>query len=516
MRAPFGRGRWQAVGAGAVLLLWGALVWGYLERLDGRAQDDLYITYRYAGNLAEGHGFVYNPGERVFGLSEPGFGLLLAGLHWLTGASIPHLGSLVFGLSLLALAVLLLVAAGRRGRAPEALLGGSLLVGWSQVWVSHGAGAPLLLALLTAAALLAERAAELEETGAGAAWKGAIGMAGLLGGLAVWVRPDAAAGLALLALLLWRRSPWRSVVLGSAGLLVAGLGAGAAALYFGSVLPQTLEAKRVMVEAFLPGFGAADFWREALAVFRRHAGSGWWLLLGAGAAGFVAWWRGAGLPGKLLVLFAGAVALAYSVLGVPLFSWYLLPVEATLVYGFAFSAGAVARWLARRVPAHARVARAATALAAAAALCLPVLLPVARSSQRWAAGFAGFGRLNAYRDAAEWIRASTPEAASVAYLEIGVLGYYSQRPLLDLLGLVSPESLPYVASRDLLGALHARPTDLVVSRPRSRMAPIVASPWFQASYEEAARFHPPRGRGWIAVYRRKLPVRELEGNPRGP
>jgi hypothetical protein len=517
--APIGSGRLRVLGAGAVLLLWGALAWAYLERLDGRAQDDLYITYRYARNLAEGQGFVYNPGERVFGLSEPGLGLLLAGIHRLTGASIPHLGSLVFGLSLLALAAAVLVAAGRRGRVPEALLGGSLLLGWSLIWASHGSGAPLFLALLAAAALLAERAAGPAGGGAAAAgssWKAAAAGAGLLAGLAVWVRPDAAAGLALLALLLWPRYPRRSVVVGFTGLVVAGIGAGAVVLYFGSILPQTLEAKRVMVEAFLPGNGAAEFWGEALAVFRRHSGSGWWLLLGLGAAGAAPLFRRAGLVGRFLVLFAGVVAIAYSVLGVPLFSWYVLPVEIGLVYGFAFAVGTAARWLARRFPGWPRLARAAAALAAACAVSLPVLLPLAKSSQRWAIDFAGFGRLNAYRDAAEWIRASTPETASVAYLEIGVLGYYSRRPLLDLLGLVSPESLPYVGARDLLGALRARSTDLVVSRPQSRMRPIVGSPWFQASYEEAARFHAPRGGGWVAVYQRKVATGETEGNATEP
>jgi hypothetical protein len=159
------RARIRRLTIGAVLLLWGATAWAYLARLDGRGQDDLYITYRYARNRAEGQGFVYNPGERVFGFSEPGLGLVLAGLHRLTGASIPHLGSLVFGLSLLALAVLILLAAGRRGRRPEALLGGSLLLGWSLIWSSHGAGAPLFLALLAAAALLAERGVDPAEGG---------------------------------------------------------------------------------------------------------------------------------------------------------------------------------------------------------------------------------------------------------------------------------------------------------------------------------------------------------------
>ena len=40
--------------------------------------DDDFITYRYARNLIEGHGLVFNPGERVEGFSAPGWLLLVA------------------------------------------------------------------------------------------------------------------------------------------------------------------------------------------------------------------------------------------------------------------------------------------------------------------------------------------------------------------------------------------------------------------------------------------------------
>ena len=45
--------------------------------------DDAYITYRYAENIVAGHGFVYNPGERVEGTSTFLFTLMLAGGRWL-------------------------------------------------------------------------------------------------------------------------------------------------------------------------------------------------------------------------------------------------------------------------------------------------------------------------------------------------------------------------------------------------------------------------------------------------
>ncbi len=45
--------------------------------------DDAFITLRYARNLAEGQGLVFNAGERVEGFSSPLWTLLLAGFHLL-------------------------------------------------------------------------------------------------------------------------------------------------------------------------------------------------------------------------------------------------------------------------------------------------------------------------------------------------------------------------------------------------------------------------------------------------
>ncbi len=46
-----------------------------------------------------------------------------------------------------------------------------------------------------------------------------------------------------------------------------------------------------------------------------------------------------------------------------------------------------------------------------------------------------------YLEMGAWLKENTPEDAVVAALDIGALGYASQRPVLDLMGLVSPEIL---------------------------------------------------------------------------
>ena len=51
--------------------------------------DDAFITFRYARNLAEGTGFVYNAGEWILGTTTPGFGLLLS-VFYLFGLPMPE------------------------------------------------------------------------------------------------------------------------------------------------------------------------------------------------------------------------------------------------------------------------------------------------------------------------------------------------------------------------------------------------------------------------------------------
>src|SRR5436189_992982 len=71
-------GRWQrwlpwvALGAAIVWLL--VREWHYAGWMD----DDAFISFRYAQNLAEGNGLVFNPGERVEGYTNFLWVLLLA------------------------------------------------------------------------------------------------------------------------------------------------------------------------------------------------------------------------------------------------------------------------------------------------------------------------------------------------------------------------------------------------------------------------------------------------------
>ena len=60
-------------------------------------QDDAFISFRYAANLLDGHGLVYNPGERVEGYTNFLWTVLMAAAMG-AGAN-PVLASVVGGMA---------------------------------------------------------------------------------------------------------------------------------------------------------------------------------------------------------------------------------------------------------------------------------------------------------------------------------------------------------------------------------------------------------------------------------
>src|SRR5687768_14072925 len=102
--------RWWLVVAVPVALLYSLTIWHNQSAvLDGRRvfwlQDDMMISMRYAQNLANGDGLVYNPGgERVEGYSNAGWLLVMAAVHLLP------LPSTLTSLAVLALNVVLAAA----------------------------------------------------------------------------------------------------------------------------------------------------------------------------------------------------------------------------------------------------------------------------------------------------------------------------------------------------------------------------------------------------------------------
>lgn len=128
-----------------------------------RVVDDLFISLRYAENLAHGRGAVFNPGERVEGVSSPlwmflqsfGFVLGFEGITWTKALGCASLLALEYGLFRLARDVF-----GIRGSlavVPSlACAASSYVVNWAVL----GLETPLHLAMLVLAPVAVHRSIE--------------------------------------------------------------------------------------------------------------------------------------------------------------------------------------------------------------------------------------------------------------------------------------------------------------------------------------------------------------------
>ncbi len=202
--------------------------------------DDAYITFRYARNLVNGVGFVYNAGERVLGTTTPAYTLLLAALSRLSGfTDYPRLALIVNALCD-AITFGLLIRLVTHLTGPRWVgLGAALLFAIDGRTLDFSTGGMEssfnVMAILLTLMLFFE---------------GRTRLAALAAGLVVLIRPD---GLTLVAAIFaaWgldtlRRQvsamPWKE--LGLFALVVAPWLI-FATLYFGQPIPQSVLAKSV-------------------------------------------------------------------------------------------------------------------------------------------------------------------------------------------------------------------------------------------------------------------------------
>jgi hypothetical protein len=209
-----------------VLLAVGAGLWAGPQPL-----DDAFITLRYARSIAEGDGFVFNPGERVLGTTTPLFALLLAAVHRLTSVDLVWLAFLL-ALSAHAAAAVLVTVIGRRCREPTA----GWVAGCLYALCPMALGATLGC-METSCFVLAMLVALGDSVGPRSVWRSAAATASVLlrpeglivAGLRVLqvASRDFRAGLRTAAIILAGTLPW---------LLFA-------TWYFGTPVPQSVLAK---------------------------------------------------------------------------------------------------------------------------------------------------------------------------------------------------------------------------------------------------------------------------------
>lgn len=418
--------------------------WLLYNLLSGWTYDDPFITYRYAQNLRRGLGFVYNPGERILSTTTPLFTVILA-LSSFISSDLPRVANLIGAFSL-ALGGLFLWDLANTWKTPG--------VGWTALFLypgfslpaaSLGSEIPLYIALsLGAFATYARQRYSLTA---------------ILAASTALIRPDGVLVPLTLALDYFLRIrkpiPWKAALI-FIGLLLPWLIF--AWSYFGSPLPITLLTKRqqgtmAVSQTFASGFPWILDWYK----------SGWQYWLEAALA----------LPGIYgLIRFARQWALllswnllyfgAYTLLGVSRYFWYYAPLVPGFIVLVGLGVSTTSQTLLRAIqhsegfsdhPEANHTVPGKSILNPAYLLAggLILVLATAQISDLRQLGVATDRRAETYRSVAAWINQNTPPDALIGSLEVGIIGYYTDRRLVDFAGLIRPEvaqKLGYSVSYD--------------------------------------------------------------------
>src|SRR5262245_36834649 len=446
--------RWQWMALWSTVTLCALLALAAHIRIRVPLTDDAFITYRYSANLIMGRGLVYNPGERVFGATSPGYALLLGGIGALTGwRSLPTVSRVVnFIAQMVAAGALSRIAwRGTRKLLLSAATFAITTLGPETLLSSvSGMESPVFVMLTALVMLLCfERRWTLAAV--------LCGLAPLFGPEGVFV-----VGLMGITLLMHRSELGARSIAGAAALMLIPSLAWAlfSQAYFGSVVPHSIIAKQhglypvgINGSAIL----VADYVTHSLAlisVFQLPART---LSVGVGGFGLAILLVG-------IILISGGTKLihrfsligAFGVLPFVLIIFYAI--SSTLVlphyYGLfevllkaAWWAGlyAIGIWISERLHLGCRIVGAVSALI--------VLLPCLWLYP-WRSVISGqvntveidpaVLRQNAYYQLAETLGPRLPEGTTILMSEIGALGFYLPNVrVLDSAGLVSHEAVAY-------------------------------------------------------------------------
>jgi hypothetical protein len=415
--------------------------------VSGFPLDDAWIHQTYARSLASGDGWSFIPGVPSAGATAPLWVVLLVPGYFL--------GLEPFAW-IVVLAALQIIVLGLLGAASWRLLdlengkwaaaaGGLLILEWHLVWGALSGMETLLVGLLALAVFA--WLLSLDQKNGGALWPW-FGL-GVLIGVGAWVRPEAVTLLGpvgMTALFLRGEKPVeRAKRLAAAGvgfLVIFGVYLLFNHWLAGSWWPNTFYAKqaeyaelkqitffsRLLTEfsplmagvmaVVLPGFAVNVFYSIKNRRWAALSGGLW-------ALGHV-------------VLYAWRLPVIYQ------HGRYVIPALPILVLlgfaGFKQSLDAIkterTRWLAIR--------------AWGGVIVVFLIL-------FWVMGMQSYLEDVAFIDGemvqtALWIEENTSEDALIAAHDIGAIGYFAQRPILDLAGLVSPDVIPFIRDEDQLAA----------------------------------------------------------------
>ncbi len=408
--------------------------------------EDQLIVLRYARNLAEGNGLVYNAGERVMGFTTPLFTVLSSVFVVLGGdqaAAWQNGFGLLCMLGTAALAARLLVRLGAGPAAPlaVALVTFNPAVAYNYLYVGMEMHLFALLFLLALDLHLSDRATA----------------AAVVAALLFLTRPEGALLAAMLIAHGWLRRREAPIRQALAALAVALPWLLFALAYYGDVLPKTLGAKEG--ESIVSPWRYLDLVREIyseagkslLAAYNPSLAqtvAGPLLLTALLAVGATALLRRRAALWPLIAFPIGAL-FGYAAIGsLPGYTWHYYTLNilgafllALGVHASLVGTGRLCQQAAELLPPNLRVGP-QRPLAAVLLTAIPILaltLPVLRNtSQQIGHRIEPTARQQGLEDMGRWLAERYEPSTSVLVREIGHVGWVSGLRIVDRGGLVTP------------------------------------------------------------------------------
>ena len=424
----------DAVARGVIAVCIGTLILLVMIRQGGPIFDDPYILFRYADHLGTGRGWNFNPTSSSENAVTSNLYVMVLAAMRRVGLDVISAASIVYFVTTFSAAAFTGLALERGGRRIAGSLAALMLASSPMLASFRGMESSLFLCLVAAAlySALSRRSPMVT---------------GVVLGLLVLTRPDGiavGAALVLVFFLLDREGRlqlkgWSSLGIGAA--LPVVVFALFALRSFGSPFPSTLAAKIAQLESGLwkPYLGGSREVLISLHDGRTKIVQFFLLLLVIAAVGGVvatAWRRFAWQIVATLVVATVGLASFYTLIGIPAYPWYYaLPIYTLLVLasiGLDFGLCALTRWPLVRLGSTALL----TLVIVFSGLWLSIDHPTTPRIDSVAIG--------------EWLRNTTDPRSTVAAMEIGKIGWFSERDMVDYLGLLDSDANDAVARGDFL------------------------------------------------------------------
>jgi hypothetical protein len=449
-----------------------------------RPFDDTFITFRYATNLADGHGFVFNIGERVLGTTSPAWALLLAAAARL-GVPMPA-AALAVSLAADVITAWTISRLLRRFGAGSlaAAVGGLLFL---TTFDAMSLGRSGMETSVFTAAVFGSLAAAASDRAA---------LAGLLAGAAALLRPE---GLAAVPIVMAAAAqPRQAMRAGIAAVVILTPWVLFATWYFGSPIPQSVVAKAATARD--GGLTAFNWLNVRLflvsgqyggSIFERSFWSLGVLRTGLALVGVVAAVAAGRRAALLLVAYPVGVFAALALANAfTWFPWYYGPFHAGAALLCAFGLWRASQAASSALRGRLIVVPAAALVFAQAVVALAVKLPADHDFT-----------VRGYLAAAAAVE--NDAAVRIASAEIGAIGWAARHAtIVDLEGLVTPASVGH-DSNDIV---RASPPEYLIWRTddsASLIAGLAADGWLDAHYVRVAAIADPFAPRHFETYRRR-------------